>query len=58
MWDLWWTNWHWNRFFSEFFGSSSVIIPPLLSILAYHLGDDQLVAVVRIFSPCHELASS
>jgi hypothetical protein len=20
MWDLWWTKWHWNRFFSEYFG--------------------------------------
>jgi hypothetical protein len=20
MWDLWWTKWHWYRFFSEFFG--------------------------------------
>jgi hypothetical protein len=19
-WDLWWTKWHWDRFFSEFFG--------------------------------------
>jgi hypothetical protein len=20
MWDLWWTNWHWDRFFPEYFG--------------------------------------
>ena len=20
MWDLWWTKWHWGRFFSEYFG--------------------------------------
>jgi hypothetical protein len=20
MWDLWWTKWHWDRFFSEYFG--------------------------------------
>jgi hypothetical protein len=20
MWDLWWTNWHWDMFFSEYFG--------------------------------------
>jgi hypothetical protein len=19
MWDLWWTKWHWNRFFPEYF---------------------------------------
>jgi len=26
MWDLWWREWHWDRFFSQFFG----IIPPML----------------------------
>jgi hypothetical protein len=20
MWDLWWIKWHWDRFFSDFFG--------------------------------------
>jgi hypothetical protein len=20
MWDLWWTDWHWDRFFPEYFG--------------------------------------
>jgi hypothetical protein len=20
MWDLWWTKWHWDRFFLEYFG--------------------------------------
>jgi hypothetical protein len=20
MWDLWWTKWHWDKFFSEFIG--------------------------------------
>jgi hypothetical protein len=20
MWDLWWTKWHWDRFFPEYFG--------------------------------------
>jgi hypothetical protein len=20
MWDLWWTKWHWDRFFTEYFG--------------------------------------
>jgi hypothetical protein len=20
MWDFWWTKWHWDRFFPEFFG--------------------------------------
>jgi hypothetical protein len=20
MWDLWWAKWHWDRFFSEYFG--------------------------------------
>jgi hypothetical protein len=22
MWDLWWTKWHWDKFFSEYFGFS------------------------------------
>jgi hypothetical protein len=22
MWDLWWTKWHWERFFPEYFGFS------------------------------------
>jgi hypothetical protein len=30
MWDLWWTKWHWHRFFPEYFGFS-------LSI-SFHLG--------------------
>jgi hypothetical protein len=30
MWDLWWTKWHWDRFFSEFFRFSPVIFIPLV----------------------------
>jgi hypothetical protein len=30
MWNLWWTKWHWNRFFSEVFGF------PLL--ISFHCG--------------------
>jgi hypothetical protein len=26
-WDLWWTKWHWDRFFSKFFGFPINIIP-------------------------------
>jgi hypothetical protein len=29
MWDLWWTKWHWDRFFSEYFGF-------LLSTSSFH----------------------
>jgi hypothetical protein len=30
MWDLWWTKWRWDRFFSpEYFGFPS-FIPPVL----------------------------
>jgi hypothetical protein len=29
MWDLWWTKWHWDKFFSEYFGFSITIIPPM-----------------------------
>jgi hypothetical protein len=32
MWDLCWTKWHWDRFFSELFGIPVNIIPPLLHI--------------------------
>jgi hypothetical protein len=37
IWGLWWTKWHWDRFFS---GSSVYpvnIIPPQFSILICHL---------------------
>jgi hypothetical protein len=31
MWDLWWTKWHWDMFFPEYFGFFRVnFIPPLL----------------------------
>ena len=33
MWDLWWTKWHWDRFFPEFFGFPSQFhstVAPLL----------------------------
>jgi hypothetical protein len=39
---LWWTAWNWEMFFSKFFGlSPSNIIPQCLSILIYHLADEQ-----------------
>jgi hypothetical protein len=41
MWDLWWTEWHWERFLSEFFGFLLCIIPLWLSILIYYLGNEQ-----------------
>jgi len=25
MWDLWWTKWHWDRLFSEYFGLSTSV---------------------------------
>jgi hypothetical protein len=40
-WGLWWTKWHWDRFFHEFFCSSVDIIPPWLSTHMYHLEDEQ-----------------
>jgi hypothetical protein len=27
MWDLWWANWHWERFFSWYFGFHSIVTP-------------------------------
>jgi hypothetical protein len=26
MWDLWWTKWHWDRFFPEYFGFPLLIL--------------------------------
>jgi hypothetical protein len=31
MWDLWWTNWHWDKFFSSSVFLCQHIIPPSLS---------------------------
>jgi hypothetical protein len=40
--DLWWTEWYWDMFFSEFLICFPVNnIPPSLSILIYHLGDEK-----------------
>jgi hypothetical protein len=36
-----WTKWHWGRFFFKFFDFPVNIIPPWLSILIHHLGDEQ-----------------
>jgi hypothetical protein len=33
MWDLWWTKWHWDRFFSEFRFSPVNFIPLVLHYL-------------------------
>jgi ABC-type transport system involved in Fe-S cluster assembly fused permease/ATPase subunit len=32
MWDLWWTKWHWDRFFPEYFGFPLSISFDLCSI--------------------------
>jgi hypothetical protein len=45
MWDLWWTKWHWVRFFLEFFGfplSISFTGAPLL-------GKGQKIIIIVIF---------
>jgi hypothetical protein len=51
MWDMWQKKWHWDKFVSRVLGLLPVsIIPPWLSILIYHLGDEQktpLVAAVQ-----------
>jgi hypothetical protein len=41
MWDLWWTKWHWERFFFEFFGFPLSVSFHRGSMLTYHLGDEQ-----------------
>jgi hypothetical protein len=40
-WDLLWTKWRWDRFFSEFFGFTLSASFHRCSILIYHLGDEQ-----------------
>jgi hypothetical protein len=35
MWDFWWTNWLWNRFFYKYFGSSPSVISPVLIFHSY-----------------------
>jgi hypothetical protein len=55
MWDLWWTKWHWDQFFSESFGFPPVnIIPLLLHIHSYVMwGMDKgsvRAAVLNLFS--------
>jgi hypothetical protein len=32
MWDLWWTKWHWNRFFPEYFSFTQSVSFHLCSI--------------------------
>jgi hypothetical protein len=37
MWDLWWRKWHWDRFFSEFFGFPLSVYHSIRSPNSYHL---------------------
>jgi hypothetical protein len=53
-WDLWWTNWQWDRVVYVFFGFHVCIIPPVLSTLIYDLSSstwawtiDPFVAAVQ-----------
>jgi hypothetical protein len=39
MWDLWWTKWHWDRFFSEFFGFPLSIYHSTVALQTHHLGN-------------------
>jgi hypothetical protein len=39
MWDLWWTKWHWDMFFSELFGFPLSISFHRRSPNEYHLGN-------------------
>jgi hypothetical protein len=39
MWDLWWTKWHWDSFFSEFFGFPLSVSFHRRSPNSYHLGN-------------------
>jgi hypothetical protein len=45
VWDLWWTEWHWDRFLSEIFGFPLSVWYQYISIVVpysyYRLGDEQ-----------------
>jgi hypothetical protein len=43
MWNFWWMKWHWDRFFSEFFGFPLSMSFQRRSPNSYHLGDEQYV---------------
>jgi hypothetical protein len=45
MWDLWWTKWHWDRFFPEFFG----LPRQFHSTCAPLLGKGQKIIIIFIF---------
>jgi hypothetical protein len=36
--DLWWTKWHWDRFFSEFFGFPLSIYHSTVALQTHILG--------------------
>jgi hypothetical protein len=44
MWDLWWTKYHWDRFFSKFFSFPVYIIPSGLQTHIYNLGMNNMPA--------------
>jgi len=35
MWDLLWTKWHWDRFYSKDFSFLIIIIPPMLNTVSF-----------------------
>jgi hypothetical protein len=39
MWDLWWAKWHWDRFYSKFFGFS-------LSVSSFHKGSILIYVII------------
>jgi hypothetical protein len=50
MWDLWWTKWHWDRFFSELFGfplSISLLRPSPYSYIIQGMNKTSVRAAVQ-----------
>jgi hypothetical protein len=39
MWNLWWTKWHWDRFFSEFFGFPQSIYLSTVALQTNTIGE-------------------
>jgi hypothetical protein len=51
MWDLWWTKWHYDRFFLRVLRFSPANIIPSSLSNSYHLGDEQYAVQRRNVTP-------
>jgi hypothetical protein len=50
MWDVWWTKWQWDRFFSEFFDFTLPILLHRRSPYSYIIRETNNMSVIGISS--------